>query len=92
MKKTLQPQKNKQQKKGPKKNSLHQSLFRAVVIIFSLTLIFSFLYQNQEKPERIGIADLAAKIEAREVSSVLVNGDKLEVTLASGAILESQKE
>ncbi|OGY57699.1 MAG: cell division protein FtsH [Candidatus Colwellbacteria bacterium RIFCSPHIGHO2_02_FULL_45_17] len=84
--------KGKKQVRGPKKNSIYQSFLRAVVIIFSLTLIFAFLYQGQEKPQRIGIADLAAKIEAREVSSVVVNGNVLEVTLKDGQALVSQKE
>jgi len=92
MKKNLKLPRVGNQKKGPKKNSIYQSLFRAVVIIFSLTLIFSFLYQNQEAPEQISITDLAKKIEAREVSSVIVNGDMLAITLYDGRTMESQKE
>ena len=78
--------------KGPKKNSIYQSLFRAVVIIFSLVLIFSFLYQGQETPERISITDLATRIEAEEVSKVIVNGNNLEITLTNGRTVQSQKE
>lgn len=87
-----QPEKKKIQKKDLKKSPLLQTLLRAIVIFFSLALVFSFLYQGQSKPERIAITDLAAKIEAREVSSIVVNGDKLEVALRDGRVLESQKE
>jgi len=79
-------------KKLSKKGLFYQNLFRAVVILFSLVLIFSFVSQNQEKPQEIGIAELAQKIEAREVSKVVVSGDTLEITLNDETILTSQKE
>jgi len=97
MQKNFQQQKQKKQgpqkKKGLKKNnSAYQSFLRGLVILFSLVLIFSFVYQNQETPASIGIAELSVKIEAREVSSILVNGDKLEITLRDETSLTSQKE
>lgn len=60
--------------------------------MLSITLLFSFVYQRQEKPENIGIAELSAKISAGEVERVVVNGDRLNVTLVDGMELNSQKE
>ena len=91
MKEAPQLEKNKKKLKGPN-NSIQQSLLRAIVIIFSLVLIFAFVYQGQEKVERIGIADLASRIQAGTVSGIVVNGNLLEVTLKDGRVLESQKE
>ena len=75
-----------------KKTTLYQSLFRGLVILFSIVLIFSFVYQGQEKPQEIGIAELASKIEAHEVSRIVVNGNKLNVALSDGSTVVSQKE
>lgn len=79
-------------KKLSKKGLLYQNIFRAVVILFSLVLIFSFVSQSQEKPEQIGIADLASKIEAGEVSEIVVNGDEINITLVDETVLVSHKE
>ncbi len=82
------------QKKGrpQKKNSLYQGIIRGAVIILSLTLLFSFIYQSQERPPEISISELAQKIEAGEVSRVSVSGNRLEIKLRNEEILVSQKE
>jgi cell division protease FtsH len=91
----------KQEKQTPKtqkkplrggSSTIYKSLFRATVILLSLTLIFSFILQDQSVPVKIGVAELAQKIKAGEVQKIVVNGNKLEITLNDGGSLLSQKE
>lgn len=82
----------KEQRKPRKKANIYSTLIRVAVIIISITFIFSFILQNQEELVVIGIAELAGKIEAGEVSKIVVNGEKLEVELENGEMVESQKE
>ncbi len=78
--------------KKTKKPPIYQSLFRATVILLSLTLLFSFLYQSQTKPNKISITELAQKINSGEIAKIVVSGNKLEITLKNGETAISQKE
>src|SRR4030042_5733573 len=73
--------------------SFYKSIARAVVILFSLALLFTLVYQTPEKTvQSINLTELSQKIKSGEVAKVEVSGDKLDITLADGNKLVSQKE
>ncbi len=85
--KTPQKKKNKRKKK-----TLTQNILQAIVILLSLTLAFAFIYQTQEKPREISITELATSVKTGDIQSIIVIGQEIEATLASGEVVVSQKE
>ncbi len=63
----------------------------AIATLFIAAIAFSYLF-SADKPETITVSDLAAKINAEEVSKIKVSGDTLEVTLKNNKEVTSKKE
>ena len=75
------------------KNLFYRSIFRGIVILFSLALIFSLVYQAPQEPESITLTDLAGKIKAGVVEKIEIAGEGVKIKLRdNGAELVSQKE
>ena len=73
--------------------NLYRSIFQAAVILFSLVLIFSFLYQVPQEPTTITLTDLAEKIRAGEVEKIEIAGEGINIKLKNNDVeLTSQKE
>ena len=66
--------------KEPKKPKLLLNLSTALVIFFALTLLYSFIAENQSASTEIPLSQLATDINAGKITEIAVNGDKLEVT------------
>lgn len=73
--------------------NLYRSIFRAAVILFSLALIFSLMYQVPQEPTTMTLTDLAAKIRAGEVEKIEVAGEEISIKLRDTDVeWTSQKE
>ena len=73
--------------------NLYRSIFQAAVILFSLVLIFSFIYQVPQEPTTITLTDLAEKIRAGEVEKIEIAGEGINIKLKNNDVeLTSQKE
>ncbi|MEX2054130.1 MAG: ATP-dependent zinc metalloprotease FtsH [Candidatus Colwellbacteria bacterium] len=73
--------------------NLYKSILRATVILISLALIFSVIYQvPQEAPERVSLTEVARLIGEGQVTSIEVNGDDLNIFLENEAELITKKE
>jgi len=57
--KNLPIQKKKRNKKGSK--NIYLNIAQVVVIMLSITLLVSFIYQSGERPEVIGVAETFKK-------------------------------
>ncbi len=81
-------------KKGKKDGGFLNKLWSVFFIFLALIALYSIIADKSEKPEDISLSALSARIQAGEVKSILVEGDKLEVTLSdeAGTILRSKKE
>jgi cell division protease FtsH len=73
--------------------NLYRSIFRAAVILFSLALIFSFVYQVPQEPTTITLTNLAEKIKTGEVEKIEIAGEEISIKLKNSDVkLVSQKE
>ena len=66
-------------------------LLTAVLILMSITALYSLVFDSA-KTQSITISELAQKVTAGEVTGILVEGSKLEATLADGTVVKSKKE
>ena len=64
--------------------TLYKNIFWAVVMMFSLTLIFSILFETASKAEVLSINQLVSKINSGEVSKIIVQGNDLLIDLKDG--------
>jgi cell division protease FtsH len=72
--------------------NLIKNILIFLVVILAMAAIFSFYGQGGEKAEKAGIEVLVGQIKNGEVASVIVEGDKLNVTLKDGRKEEIKKE
>ncbi len=73
--------------------NLSKNLLIAVFLLFAVTAIFSlFVGVEETAPKTLTLSDLAAKINAGEVSRVVVNGEELKISLKDGTEVKSRKE
>ncbi|MDZ4231533.1 MAG: hypothetical protein U1C52_01955, partial [Patescibacteria group bacterium] len=73
--------------------NLYKSIFRATVILISLALIFSVIYQvPQQTPERVSLTEIARLLGENQVASIEVNGDELNIFLRDDTELVAKKE
>ncbi len=75
--------------KAPRAGSM---LLTAVLILMSITALYSIIFDNAKKTETISISELAQKMNAGEVEAISVEGSKLEATLVGGTVVKSKKE
>ncbi|HVV15119.1 MAG TPA: ATP-dependent zinc metalloprotease FtsH [Candidatus Paceibacterota bacterium] len=79
--------------KLPNTNSFWFNLASSVVLLLLLAGAYTYLTEGSKaQPESIAISQLAADISAGTVSSVLVNGNELDITYADKTEKESKKE
>src|SRR3989338_9090580 len=64
----------------------------ALVIFFLLASIYSTIANNSDVREEISISTLAQDVTLGRVTSILVTGDKLDVTYIDGAEKTAKKE
>lgn len=81
-------------KKGKKDSGFFTKLWSVFIIFLALIAIYSLLIGSGPKPENISISDVAEKIKAGQVEAIVVEGDKLEITLKGdeATVLYSKKE
>ena len=68
------------------------NLFWAVITFIVLAVIFSFFLNTGPKPEALTINDLVSRINAGEVTKVVVSGNDLKVTLSGDKAAIAKKE
>jgi len=56
------------------------NILSTLFIFLILISIFSFITENQDKPEEIAVSQLAREIIDGSVASIIVEGEKLEIT------------
>ncbi|MDP3763516.1 MAG: AAA family ATPase, partial [bacterium] len=74
------------------KLNLYKNFFWVVAILMSFTLLVSVAYQIGQPVREVDISELVKKINATEVGSISVAGEKLEIVLVNGEKLSSKKE
>lgn len=81
-------------KKGPQKPGFH--FFQHFLSILVFFVLLSFLYATfggeQNKPEEVSVSWVAQQVRAGEVEKIIVQGDKLSVTLLDGTEAVAKKE
>jgi cell division protease FtsH len=69
-----------------------KNIFWAIVTLIVVSLMFSLLTQPGKTPQPVSLNDLASKINAGEVSKIVVSQNDLAVDLKNGEKLVSTKE
>jgi len=72
--------------------ALYKSIFWATVTLFLVALAFSFLFSTESEPEKLTISQLVNRINAGEVTRIVVSGHNLEIELQGGKKAVAQKE
>lgn len=76
---------------NPLKN-LSKNIIWAIVAFLTIAIIFSFFYSQQKKEAILNLDQLAQKINAEEVTKIIVNGNILNIELKNGEKFTSKKE
>ena len=73
--------------------NLSRNLLWILLIFISVSLIFSLIAEvNNSETEKFGMSEIAKKVEAGEVESIIVSGEELEILLKNGTEAISRKE
>lgn len=67
-------------KNNQKPSGFFGNLLTTIIIIFTITLLYSFVTENQNQAEEITISNLVAGIKNNEVSEIIVKGEMIEAT------------
>jgi cell division protease FtsH len=79
--------------KMPPGNSFWFNLATSILVLIVLAGVYSYFAGSSTKPsEQIAISQLASDVEAEKVSTVVVNGDDLEITYKDQSKKTSKKE
>ncbi len=73
-------------------NNIYKHIFWAVTTLLFVSIIFSFAIDVGEAPKEFSINQLVAKINAGQVTKVIVNGDTLRIELKDGGKATARKE
>jgi len=73
-------------------NTFIKNLLTAVGALLLITLLFSVFMTPAVEPQPLTINELVQKINASEVTKIVVNGNDLAITLTSGAEAIAKKE
>src|SRR3989338_609 len=84
--------KNKTGGPAPERNQFVMNAIITVLLFLALTTLYSLFQGEGDKTAQIPISELSADINKGSVSSILINGDGLEVTYSNGDIKSSKKE
>jgi len=72
---------------------LFKNIFIVLFLFIAIIFLFSSLYNSpSQAPTSVSLTDLANKINASEVSSIIVSGDTINATLKDDSIITTQKE
>jgi len=63
-------------KKGPK--SFWNNLFSTILIILTITLLYSYVIEGQKEEEEIAISKLAQDVKTEQVETITVRGEEIE--------------
>jgi cell division protease FtsH len=72
--------------------SFYKNIILGLLILFSISLIFSAFIALENKPAKLSLNDLALKINNDEVKEIIVSGSNLKIILKDNAEFEAQKE
>ncbi|MBU1074701.1 ATP-dependent zinc metalloprotease FtsH [Patescibacteria group bacterium] len=62
-------------------------------LVFLTLAAFLSLYNSPlDEPRKVGIGEFIDLVNKEEISEIAIDGEKLEITLTSGELIESQKE
>jgi len=81
-----------QGKGGGAGQSFWSSVGATLLIFIVLIVAYSFLVDINKEIEEVAISDVASSIATGTVTSIIVRGDKVEVTLTDGTKQETKKE
>lgn len=76
---------------GPKRPNFWSQLAIAFFIFIALISLYS-VFSSGEEVEEIPLSELATEIQRGNVEEIVVEGDRVEVTLADGEALRTRKE
>lgn len=87
-------QKNQQNKgkKDPKANGWGGSLLGALLFFMLITALYLAVSGETNVIPEVAISDLAKSVEAGEVKSIMVEGDKLSITYTNDEVKTAKKE
>ncbi len=71
---------------------LYKNVLLGLIFLFLLTLIISSLYQTNQSQGTQTLSQVAAEVQAGQITSISVNGNSLDVTLKNGQHVSSEKE
>ena len=63
-------------KKGPK--SFWNNLFSTILIILTITLLYSYIVEGQKEEEEIAISQLAQDVKSEQIESIIIRGEEIE--------------
>ncbi|MEZ4156667.1 MAG: AAA family ATPase [Candidatus Paceibacterota bacterium] len=69
-----------------------KNIFYAVGFLVLITLIFSYFASSSDEIAQFSLSDVAEKIEANEVVSIVVQSNDLDIELADGSKARAKKE
>lgn len=78
--------------KKPKESKFWGSIASTIFIFMILTALYLALSGSTEKPALIPISEVAKSVSSGEVQTILVEGQKLTLTMTNGSIQEAKKE
>ena len=73
-------------------NALSKHFFWAIFTLLTIAFVFSLFYAGQEAPEVLSLDQLVFKINANEVSKIIVSGNDLKIELKNNGKAVSKKE
>jgi cell division protease FtsH len=80
--------------KGKKDNGFLSKLWSVFLIMLTIMALYSLFSSENKKREDLSLSELSSKVKAGEVKSIVVIGEKLEVTLNDevSTVFNSKKE
>lgn len=82
-------------KRGRKKTPKFNFFNQLIMVLFIFVLVgglYTFISESTSKKEEISLSELATIVQTEELESVVVEGDKVEVTNAEGEVYKTKKE
>ncbi len=73
-------------------SNLTKNILWAILTIIVVALLFSFFTAPSSSPQTLSLNQLVDKIDAGQVTKIVVNGNDLAITLKDGSSAVSQKE
>lgn len=72
--------------------NFYKNVVWGILTLIIISLVFSFFIGTPDAAKKIGLSELAGKINAGQVSAVTVSGDTLDVKLSDNSKATAQKE